>query len=326
MPAVLSGWFALLLCVMDNLEKMVANTWDGYANESTVHGIRFTSPGFSRTRRWTWGLLIITFFSILLSSFVSTVVQYFRFEVNTIVTMVSERQVKFPAVTLCNFNTLRISKFKEASKDPKYAQMLALAKMLTVVEFNGRSDNVSIPNVSGRTIRDMYRYFGHTMDRFEDGGMLVNCTYKKTPCNSSFFKPVLTKLGQCYTFNPDHPASDSDVLTASQPGSGFGLSLRLVVQSDEYILMPTQESSVGWKILIHDQEELPLVSNYGFALSPGTHTFVALMKQKVRKSNKYCFVSQAIGIGHVLRIFMFYVLGSLFKDMVYHSAHDIMEV
>ena len=265
--------------------KVMANTWDEFASESTVHGIRFTSPGYSRTRRWAWGLLIITFFSILLSSFVSTVVQYFRFEVNTIVTMVSERQVKFPAVTLCNFNTLRKSKFKEASKDPKYAQMFALAKVLAVMDFEGKNDNVSIPNVSGKTIRDMYRYFGHTMDRFEDGGMLVNCTYKKTPCNSSFFKPVITNLGQCYSFNTN------SLFTASLPGSGFGLGLRLVVQSDEYLLMPTQEFSVGIKLLIHDQEELPLVSNYGFAISPGRHTFVALMKQKVRNTNRpYFFV------------------------------------
>ena len=269
---------------MEIVKKMVANTWDGYANESSVHGLRFTSPGFSRTRRLSWAILIVTFFSILLGSFVSTVVQYFQFEVNTVVTMVSEREVKFPAVTLCNFNTLRRSKFKEASKDAKYAQLLGLAKLLTMVEFEGKS-NVSIPKVSGKSIREMYRYFGHTMNPFEKGGMLLNCTFKKAPCNSSFFKPVLTNLGQCYTFNPGGKFStdlnDEGVLTASQPGSGFGLALRLIVQSDEYILMPTQEFSVGWKILIHDQEELPLVADYGFALSPGTHTFSALVKRKV---------------------------------------------
>lgn len=273
---------------MDSHKKMVANTWDGYVNSSSVHGIRFTSPGFSRTRRFTWALLIFTFFSILLSSFVSTVVQYFKFEVNTVVTMVSEREAKFPAVTLCNFNILRRSKFKEASKDPKYAQMLALAKMLAMMEFQGQDSSVSIPKVSGKVIREMYRYFGHKINPFEEGGMLLNCTYKKTPCNSSFFKPILTNLGQCYTFNPGRKFNKEHVgsgeLTSSQPGSGYGLSLRLIVQSDEYMLIPTQEHSVGWKILIHDQEELPLVGDYGFALSPGTHTFVALMKRKVRTS------------------------------------------
>ena len=270
---------------MDDQRKMAANTWDRYAIESSVHCLRFTSPGFSRKRRFTFGFLIIAFFSILLSSFVSTVVQYFQFEVNTIVRVVSEHQVKFPAVTLCNINTLRKSKFKELSKDPKYAQMLALAKVLSVMEFKGKANNLSIPKVSGKTVRDTYRYFGHTMDRFEDGGMLLNCTFKKAPCNSSFFKPVLTNLGLCYTFNPGgtftRGLGTGDILTASQPGSHFGLALRLVVQSDEYILMPTHEFSVGWKILIHDQRELPLVADYGFALSPGTHTFVALMKRKV---------------------------------------------
>lgn len=279
---------------MDDQKRMATNTWDSFANESSVHCLRFTSPCFSRRRRFTWGILIIAFFSILLSSFISTVVRYFQFEVNTIVRMVPEHQVKFPAVTLCNINTLRKSKFKEANKDPKYAQMLALAKMLSVVEFKGKDDNLSIPKVSGKAVRDTYRYFGHSMDRFEDGGMLLNCTFKKAPCNSSFFKPVLTNLGQCYTFNPGGTFTNgqgtSGVLTASQPGSRFGLALRLVVQSDEYILMPTHEFSVGWKILIHDQKELPLVADYGFALSPGTNTFVALMKRKVRKSITASFI------------------------------------
>ena len=198
--------------------------------------------------------------------------------------MVSEAEVEFPAVTLCNFNILQKSKFVEASKDPEYAQMLALAKMLTMVEFQGESDNITIPKVSGKAIREMYRFFGHTMNRFEEGGMLLNCTYKKSPCNSKFFKPVLSNLGLCYTFNPGGNFSkelNGHVLTASQPGSGFGLGLRLQVQSEEYILLPNQEYSVGWKILIHDQDEMPLVADYGFALSPGTHTFVALTKRKV---------------------------------------------
>ena len=265
--------------------KVVSNTWNGFANSSTVHGIRFTSHDFSRTRRIAWGILLFTGLSLLLGFTVSAVVEYFQYKVNTIVTVGSEREAAFPAVTLCNLNALRKSKFVESKNNSKYSQLFMLAKILSMMDLTGSNENVTIPSFSGENVREMYRYFGHNMSPFSKGGMLLNCTYRNTPCNESFFKPVLTNLGQCYTFNPGGDFGKErygkEILTATQPGSSFGLGMRLTVQSDDYVLMPTQEFSAGWKIFVHDQRELPLVADYGFALSPGTHTFVGLVKRKV---------------------------------------------
>ena len=269
-----------------NVEPLtIARSWDGFVSSSSVHGIRFTSPGFSRIRRFIWTLMLVTGFSVLLGSITSTVVEYFRYEVNTVITMVSEREVTFPAVTICNLNTLRRSKFNEASKDANYSQMLNLARILSMAGLKGSQRNLTIPRINGKKVQDMYKYFGHNMNSYEEGGMLLNCTFNEISCNKSFFKPVLTNSGQCYTFNPGgqfgRERFGKEVLTVKQPGSGFGLKIRLVVQANEYVLMPTHEFSAGWKMLIHDQKELPLVRDYGFALSPGTHTLVGLVKRKV---------------------------------------------
>ena len=275
--------------------KDIAKTWDDYASSSSVHGIRFTSPGFTVYRRVAWCVLLVIFFSVLLGSFASTVAEYFQFEVNTIVTMVSEREANFPAVTICNVNTLRKSKFQEAREDGRYSEILKLAKILSLADMYNSSGNISVPFLPGDRIRDMYQYFGHTMDRFEKGGMLIKCTYRQGNCDQSYFRPVLTDLGLCYTFNPgpkyvvEHDRKK--VLTVTQPGNGFGLSVRLDAQTRDYILMPTHRFSTGWIVFVHDQNELPLAKDYGFAVSPGTHTLVGLEKRKV---NYYLIFSSSL--------------------------------
>ena len=92
---------------MSGSTEVVPNSWNGYANSSTVHGIKFTSEGFSRRRRLAWGVLLFTGLSVLFGFTVSTIVEYFQYKVNTIVTVGSERAAVFPAVTLCNLNALR---------------------------------------------------------------------------------------------------------------------------------------------------------------------------------------------------------------------------
>ena len=64
-----------------------------------------------------------------------------------------------------------------------------------------------------------------------------------------------------------------------QGGSNRGLHLILNVGQDEYY--GTTSYVAGLKVLVHDQQTLPLVSQLGFAVSPGTSTFVAIKKIQV---------------------------------------------
>lgn len=64
-----------------------------------------------------------------------------------------------------------------------------------------------------------------------------------------------------------------------QAGSDRGLHLILNVKQREYYGITSYLA--GLKVLIHDQQTLPLVSRLGFAVSPGTSTFVALKKLRV---------------------------------------------
>ena len=65
-----------------------------------------------------------------------------------------------------------------------------------------------------------------------------------------------------------------------QGGSRFGLQLILNVNQQEYYGIWAPRA--GFQIFIHHQDTIPLVSQLGFAVAPGTSTFAAIRKQRVR--------------------------------------------
>ena len=69
------------------------------------------------------------------------------------------------------------------------------------------------------------------------------------------------------------------LLRVKQAGSNRGLHLILNVRQGEYY--GTTSYVAGLKVLIHDQQTLPLVSQLGFAVSPGASTFATLKKLRV---------------------------------------------
>ena len=59
----------------------------------------------------------------------------------------------------------------------------------------------------------------------------------------------------------------------------YALRLSLSVQQDQYY--GSLRDSSGFKVMVHDQEEPPLINELGFAIQPGTHTFCGLRKEVV---------------------------------------------
>ena len=57
--------------------------------------------------------------------------------------------------------------------------------------------------------------------------------------------------------------------------------------------------AIGLKILIHDQNELPLVKENGFAVMPGATTFVSMRKRKVRnQARSWLSITSGLAGGH----------------------------
>jgi hypothetical protein len=64
------------------------------------------------------------------------------------------------------------------------------------------------------------------------------------------------------------------------PGEKFGLAMTLNAEINEYDSRLAED--VGFKVLVHEKNEHPLVEGNGFATMPGVSTFVAVKENKVR--------------------------------------------
>ena len=67
-------------------------------------------------------------------------------------------------------------------------------------------------------------------------------------------------------------------------GEYSGLRLALNAQQEQYY--GNYSKIAGFKVHVHNKNEPPLVEENGFAVMPGTCTFVAVTKTKVRYSSK----------------------------------------
>ena len=82
------------------------------------------------------------------------------------------------------------------------------------------------------------------------------------------------------------------LLKVQRAGVDYGLRLSLSVQQDQYY--GSLRDSSGFKVMVHDQEEPPLINELGFAIQPGTHTFCGLRKEVVCNNRPF-----SVTQGHV---------------------------
>ena len=63
-------------------------------------------------------------------------------------------------------------------------------------------------------------------------------------------------------------------------GAGSGLNVLLNIEQYEYMSGPS--TGAGVTVLIHSQEDVPLVKDNGVSFSKGSYSFVGLKHMKVR--------------------------------------------
>lgn len=131
----------------------------------------------------------------------------------------------------------------------------------------------------GFDFADFVKKHGHKI-----GHMIKKCHWKAQKCGPENFTSVLTDFGLCYTFNPGKP--DHELLKVHRAGVDFGLRLQLNVQQDQYYGILRDSS--GFKVMIHHQDEPPLINELGFAIHPGMHTFCAVRKTNVSRKRMLC--------------------------------------
>ncbi|XP_071950189.1 acid-sensing ion channel 1C-like [Antedon mediterranea] len=257
----------------DDMLQYVISDLEEFSQLTTLHGLHFiTGKDSSIARRVTWTLIVVGMMAWLVySGIVVSVIKYFDRPINTVMSLNYVDDLKFPAITLCNYNQFRLSELDESTS----TVIKLMSKSTYILDPEGVNWNTVIAALRNYDSINMTSSATRLAHQIET--MLLFCSWQGVqPCDPRNFSTIITDFGVCYSFNN---VADDAALRARQTGSDFGLMLRLHVQQYEYSF--GENSGAGFKLLIHPQGHLPLVNSFGISLSPGFETHIAMRKTRV---------------------------------------------
>uniref|UniRef100_A0A803K1F8 Uncharacterized protein n=1 Tax=Xenopus tropicalis TaxID=8364 RepID=A0A803K1F8_XENTR len=251
-----------------------------FASNSTLHGISHVFlPGGVTPRRVFWACSFLASLSFFLFQAANRIIFYTQYHHVTALDEMESSHLKFPAITLCNYNRFRRSKLTQRYMDlAEYLLGTQNVSSKDLAEWGLPANRTSDEDNESDDTFDFFNRTGHSIEE-----MLLECRYRNITCHAEDFTVVFTRYGKCYTFNSGNEGHP--LLYTQQGGTGNGLELMIDIQQDEYLPMfrETDETSyeAGVKVQIHSQTEPPYIHELGFGAPPGFQTFVATQEQQL---------------------------------------------
>ena len=158
----------------------IRQLWNGFVENTTLHGLSYVVTGKSRIRRILWAVFLLTAIAFFSYQSISMLKKYFSFPNTTKVSLKYDSMPDFPAVTICNFNKYRSS----------------VVKNLTSLGLGG----ATYENVDFSTLTNLTQFLFDAGHQIND--TMHSCRWNgKQTCDYRNFTPVLTSMGLCHTFN-----------------------------------------------------------------------------------------------------------------------------
>ncbi|KAK6470882.1 amiloride-sensitive sodium channel subunit gamma-like [Huso huso] len=265
---------------------------------TSAHGIPKVFRAAHWCRRLLWAVFVGFALCCALWQCTEMVLNYYRYPSHEKITLVSNTMLAFPAVTICNLNSVRYSSVRKSVTMTKSLQDLGLKQS----HRRNKSScwNTTCPDAPPesdsypRALRKFASQFNELSDeekiamghQLED--MLIFCNFHGQMCDTSFFSGFVNyKFGNCYTFNSQKttdirgaPISGA-ALNTTRAGFVNGLHLELFIQQIEYVKDVTH--SAGIRLLVHDHAATPFPEDEGVKIPPGTETDIGMMKVLIKR-------------------------------------------
>ncbi|KAK3753639.1 hypothetical protein QZH41_014750 [Actinostola sp. cb2023] len=290
-------------------EKAKENAWKeddnkrsirAFCDNTSLHGARFLNDKNIVVRLF-WFLVLVSAFGICGYQVYWTIYEYNLSPFTTTITREKARTIEFPAVTICNLNSISKRQYVKAAKAGGTNQTdqeleMEIQSAMATMQFQGsentsaemhleqRLNNSESYHQRGGWMASILESYSHKIEDMLSLDWLGPCLWRGVKCSADNFTSLISlKIGQCFTFNSGkygHPGLNSTI-----PGPTNGLRLRLNVEESDHV-SNSQSLISGFKVSIQPRDEYPLVEEFGFALQPGTHTFVALRERKIKNLPK----------------------------------------
>ena len=246
-----------------------------FCHSTTFHGVPHIAASRSLVRIAYWSILLIVALCLMIYAIVEISRAYFAF--NTYISEVQSLvgRLKFPAVTICNLNQYSKSAVQETLNytEEQLFNTVLFADLFSTRQELTRYRSADFSQLAAELEEDTAAFVSAGLTAFSHKleNMLWSCYYNDRPCSVDSFTTFDNINGRCFTFNGD----TSNLLYTRTPGSMFGLELVLNAEQYEYYL--AKSDSVGFKVYIHRQGDIPYLGEHaGFTVSPGVHTDVVL--------------------------------------------------
>ena len=240
-----------------------------YVESTTAHGVVRIFSGKSKIRRLFWAVVFLGAMAGCLYNISNRIIFLLGNPTSTTLQLVSEENLTFPAVTICNLNSVRRDFLQE--RDLFYFFRTAALFEPDLPDFQSECNNLvrAFSNNDAPSFTDIQDQGRHRLEEF-----IIGCRFLGRLCNiTEYFTPTFTQLGYCYTFN------SSEVTNGTGPRNGLQLTLN--IEQDQFVLSSSNLYDVGVKVAIHTQDEPPRPNDRGIGVPPGRNAFLALNQKRV---------------------------------------------
>ncbi|CAH1252653.1 ASIC3 [Branchiostoma lanceolatum] len=208
-----------------------------FAANTSLHGFNRIVI-YPGNSRVLWVFAILSSYAGFGYMFGSMMHSYLRYDTITDTNLEFVDELTFPAVTICNMNKFDADKLYAVDWSYLSTFLYGIQMDVPTVLLYG------VP--PDETVNDTLTNFTHSFGHY----------------------------GNCFTFNADA----NNALKQTMQGSGNGLMVIIDVEENYYTesFAVGGNSEVGLKLLVHDQNEPPMMDTQGIALAPGNHAFIAV--------------------------------------------------
>lgn len=243
-----------------------------YLLAASTHGLRSMGRAYSTFNRIFWIISFTTAFGFMLYFVITAARQYYAYPTQTKIDIRLDRNMAFPAVTVCNGNPFRYDRvnqslgsyfYKTNQSNTTFNQTFINSLIVPLI--------VDLVN---KNETEKLRWMG-----FQLSDILLQCTYNKIDCSNSFTPSFSTVYGNCFTFNWQ---TSQKLFTLNDFGNNYvskeGLSMQFYIAQEMYF--PSLDYDTGLAVLIHDNNELPLPNEDSLSLQPGSSHLITYRKTK----------------------------------------------
>jgi len=177
--------------------KELRRAFQRWVDHTTLHGITYIYDSSSLFVKFIWTVVFCGFFAFACWLLSNSFTIFLNYEVDTSVSRLKVNEITFPAVTFCNLyystdiNTKNYSAAVIKQIDGLNRPVYMRGKIL-----EGNTSLFTFEYTGGKYYRAL---LGQDKIGFDWSEMVMDCSFMRSDCNTTYKEVISSKYGSCYT-------------------------------------------------------------------------------------------------------------------------------